>query len=122
MFHRPNDPLKDYLQSTDAHKPSVGASMDSIEQALKRFVKWFDTHYGVLHKVWIYGIAFGLSCYWINGGYGWVNLVIMPVQTVFIGALIAVVELPTMLLLVCVWGMVSVFGAQLWRWLRRRVN
>lgn len=122
MFHHPNDPLNDYLQSKDAGKSSVGATMDGIEQTLQRLVKWFDTHYAVLHKVWIYGIAFGLSCYWINWAYGWVNLVIIPVQTVLIGALIAVIELPTMLLLAFVWGLVSVLGTQLWRWLRRRIN
>jgi hypothetical protein len=122
MFHSPKDPLNDYLKSTAVRKASVGATMDSMEQALQRFIKWFDKHYGVLHKVWVYGIAFGLSCYWINGAYGWVNLVIIPVQTVLIGALIALVELPTMMLLAVVWGVVSVFGTLLWRWLRRRVN
>jgi hypothetical protein len=122
MFHRPKDPLSDYLQITTASKSSVGAKMDGLEQTLQRFIQWFNQHYEVLHKVWIYGIAFGLSCYWINWAYGWVNLAIIPVQTVFIGALIAVVEFPTMLVLAFAWSMASVFGGQLWRWLRRRVK
>jgi hypothetical protein len=121
MFKKPYDPLQAYLvqRAKQAKREQLNAKLDIAETRIQWLLHWFDRHYSLLHKVWIYSIALALSCYWINTNYGWVNLVIIPVQTAFLGALVAVVELPTMLVLAALWALLSVSSARLWQCVRR---
>ena len=124
MFKKPYDPLNAYLakSAAQAKQQRLNASLDGVETRVLRFLGWFDRHCALLHKVWIYGVALTLSCWWVNLSYGWVNLVIIPVQTLFLGAVVAVVELPTMLALAALWGILSVGVARFWQAVRRQTQ
>jgi hypothetical protein len=122
MFNCPQDLLNDYLNHCAQPPLGWAARFDRVERAVQRVKRWFDAHWETLHHVWVYGLAFALAMYVLNPDYGWVNLAIVPVQVVFIGALIGLVELPTMLILIAVWAVLSALGAQAWRWLRRHLG
>ena len=72
-----------------------------------------------LHHVWIYGLALLVSLSVFKPSYGWVNLVVVPVQVVFLGAIIGLAELPLMLGLTVMWSVGSVLLARLKSWLRK---
>lgn len=66
--------------------------------------------------MWVYGLAFALSMAVLKPSYGWVNLAVVPVQVVFLGAIIALAELPLMLAFSVLWGV----GVVVREWVGRK--
>ena len=91
LFDRSQDPLKEYLNRRASQNSS--AKIATIWTLL-------DRNYEVLHKVWIYGIAFAVTCSVINPLAGWKEFITVPIVTVFMGAVVAIAELPLSMMLV----------------------
>ena len=83
MFDRSRDPLKEYLAQRAALDSAVVS--DSNSSLAKPSVWGFLTrHYELLHKIWIYGIAFAVACSVINPLAGWKEFLVVPIVTVLL--------------------------------------
>lgn len=76
----------------------------------------------MLHHVWVYGLAFVVSMMVLQPAYGWINLAVVPVQVLFLGAIIAVAELPLMLVLSVLWDVGSALVAWIWKAVTKQRN
>lgn len=104
MFGQARDPLREYLQARRATLlPAPGA----VPPTAWRVVNWCLGHWEFLHHVWTYGLALAISLMVFNPAYGWVNLAIVPVQVLFLGSVIALMEWPTLLLLIVLWNVAA---------------
>ena len=117
MFDRPQDPLKEYLRQRASQNAGYQmGSPDSTKSArIPSIWNFLNRHYEILHKVWIYGIAFAVTCSVINPLTGWTEFFTVPIVTLFMGAVVAVAELPTALMLVFLYSVVKVVYEQLKR-------
>jgi len=61
---------------------------------------FLDRHHEMLHKVWIDSMAFAVTCAVVNPLAGWKELIAVPILTVFMGAVVAIAELPLTMILV----------------------
>jgi hypothetical protein len=101
IFDRPQDPLKEYLRRRASQNSGYQKGLPDSPQSAKISTIWtlLDRHYEMLHKVWIYGIAFAVTCSVINPLTGWKEFVTVPIVTVFMGAVVAIAELPLTMML-----------------------
>ena len=117
MFKPPRDLLKEYLSTRPAleKRRQRQTRWDTDEALTLRLLRWFDAHFEQLHHVWVYGVALALSLMFLNPDYGWVNLLIVPVQVAFLGGIIGLTELPLMLALALLWAIGSTLTAWVWK-------
>jgi hypothetical protein len=80
-----------------------------------RLLRGCDTHFELLHHLWVYGLALVVSLMVFNPTYGWVNLAVVPIQVAFLGGIIALAELPLMLALSLLWGIGAALVARVWK-------
>jgi hypothetical protein len=117
LFDRPQDPLKEYLRQRASQNSSNQIVAPDSPQSPKISTIWtfLDRHYEMLHKVWIYGIAFAVTCSVINPLTGWKEFAAVPIVTVFMGAVVAIAELPLTMMLVLLVSVVRVVVERLRR-------
>lgn len=122
MFKPPRDLLKEYVSARQAQEQArqLDARLEAVQSRTLRLLRWCDAHFSLLHHLWVYGMALVVSLLVLNPTYGWVNLAVVPVQVVFLGALIAVAELPLMLALSLIWAVGSTLMAWAWKVLTQR--
>lgn len=124
MFNPPRDLLKEYL-SAGIQAEQVrqrAARLEGVESLTLRLLRWCHAHFSVLHHVWVYGLAFVVSMMVLQPAYGWINLAVVPVQVLFPGAIIAVAELPLMLVLSVLWDVGSALVAWIWKAVTKQRN
>lgn len=117
MFDRPQDPLKEYLKRrASPHAGHEQVSPDSPKSARNPSIwNFLVRHYEILHKVWIYGIAFAVTCSVMHPLAGWKEFIAVPVVTVFMGVVVAIAELPITLMLVLLISVVQAVYKRLQR-------
>lgn len=117
MFKPPRDLLKEYLSSRPELEKTHQrqACLDAVSSLALRLLRWCDAHFGLLHHLWVYGLALIVSVMVLEPSYGWVNLAVVPVQVAFMGGIIALAELPLMLALSLIWGIGAAMTAWVWK-------
>ena len=117
MFRKPVDHLEAYLaqQRKVLQDKALTEKLNAIETQSLSILQWLGKHAELLHHVWTYGIGFALALSVAKWSHGWVNLVIIPVVTVLMGAIVAVSEIFLMLALVTVYTISVVLIAAIWK-------
>jgi hypothetical protein len=106
MFKPPRDLLNEYLSAKEVigQLHQCGVRSKAQDSLTWRCLRWVEAHFELLHHFWVYGLALMVSLMVFNSSFGWVNLVVIPVQVVIVGGIITLTELPLMLLLSLLWG------------------
>ena len=112
MFKPPYDPLESYLAERAAAAEQADPSTSS---ARARVWRWVSEHWALLHKIWVYGVAFAVTCSVINPLAGWKEMLTVPIVTLFMGPIVMLAEMPLTFVVVLLWSVLS----SLWIKLRR---
>jgi len=76
---------------------------------------FLDSHGELLHHIWTFSIAFAVTCYALSPLTDWKHYVAVPIVTLFMGPVIAIAELPAMLILSVVLAVLKVTWTRLRR-------
>lgn len=112
MINRPKDPLKEYMAF---HAASEAAVATSIEKESPGIWSFLDQHYELLHHIWTFSIAFVVTCFALYPFTDRKHYAAVPIVTLFMGPVIAIAELPAMLVLSMVYAVVKVTWTRLRR-------
>lgn len=99
MFKQPHDPLQDYLRSRQPRRE------EAARRRLRVAWQWANRHKETLQMVWYYGVGLALSIY----AFDWPDMWVAPIVALFMMPLIALAELPTLLLITLIWSTITVF-------------
>lgn len=112
MFKPPYDPLQSYL----AERTAAAEQADSTPPSVRaRVWQWVFEHWALLHKIWVYGVAFAVTCSVINPLAGWKELLTVPIVTLFMGPIVMLAEMPLTFVVVLLWSVLSSLWIKL-RW------
>lgn len=112
MFNRPKDPLKEYMAARAASEAALASSSGKKPPGIWSYL---DSHYELLHHIWTFSIAFAVTCFALYPFTDWKHYAAVPIVTLFMGPVIAIAELPAMLLLSTVLAVVKVTWTRLRR-------
>ena len=114
MFKPPYDPLQSYL----AERAAAAAQTDAATappSVRARVWQWVSEHWALLHKIWVYGVAFAVTCSVINPLAGWKEMLTVPIVTLFMGPVVMLAEMPLTFVVVLPWSVVSSVWVKLGR-------
>jgi hypothetical protein len=118
MFKPPYDPLESYLAERTAEKALADAATapPSVRAHIWPHIwRWVSEHWELLHKVWIYGVAFAVTCSVINPLAGLKEMLTVPIVTLFMGPIVMLAEMPLTFAVVLLWSVISSLWVKLGR-------
>lgn len=96
MFNKPRDPLQEYLDARQPPRPRLSGR-------LKLAWQWIKQHDEALHHAWCYGIGLFVAVSVTE----WPNMWVTPIVALFMAPVIALAELPTLLVITVIWSLLT---------------